>query len=50
LTRLGSSRTQAVAALSAVNATKQEDVQKAIEWTLKQDADKHLAEAQVRPL
>jgi hypothetical protein len=33
-----------------VNATKQEDVQKAIEWTLKQDADKHLAEAQVRPL
>ena len=46
MTKLGSSRTQAVAALSAVNATKQEDVRKAIEWSLKQDADKHLAEAQ----
>ena len=40
----GFSRAQAKVALNAVGAKKQDDVQKAIEWQLKQAVDKNLAE------
>ena len=42
----GFSRAQAIAALSAVGAKAQADVAKAIEWSLQQNKDKHMQEAQ----
>ena len=41
----GFSRAQAIAALEAVGAKTKDDVQKAIQWSLKQGAEKNLEEA-----